>query len=114
MSATPEFKQRLTISGYVRNIEQVYQLNIPIDINNIIYMFFKFCDKWNTEYSSDEMEIDESGLSLTVKEDSRHSAFGDTTVEDGIFSWRIQILASTTTKDEDDRQFGMVHLLELL
>ena len=78
--------------------------NIPIDINNIIYLFFRFCDQWSERFTSDDIEIDEDGLTFVVKGVDEHTVFGETVVEDGVFLWRIKIL-EITTHDYDDGPF---------
>ena len=39
-------RQELLVAGYIRNVEKSYQMNIPGDITDIIYLYQRIYDEW--------------------------------------------------------------------
>lgn len=51
MSDVIEKRRRLIVAGYVREVKKVHETdNIPVDVIDIIYLFFRLCDKWSIRY----------------------------------------------------------------
>ena len=94
MAKNPDAKQELLLWGYMREVERIYKIrNIPHEINNIIYLYLKICDKWSRKYSSNYIKINECNTLINVEGNVTHTAFGEMVVSEGVFVWRIQILA---------------------
>ena len=109
MANNLEKSQRLLVSGFVRNAGEIYNIkNIPTDINTIIHLFLKFYDHWSQKYSSDKMEIDNNGLSCTVRGKRESSVFGTTVVETGVFVWRIEIEQAVIDEDDEGPFVGII------
>ena len=94
MTTYKHHKQELLVSGYVRNIERMYDIkNIPLDIMDIIYLYQQFCDKWSRKYSHDDIIIDGIKNTITFSKDTNVTAFGSHVAENGIFKWKIRIIS---------------------
>ena len=90
--------QELLVWGFVREIEKIYKIrNIPFEINDIIYVYQKICDRWSRKYSSKQIKINQSGSVITVDSDQLYpTAFGGVIVNkdiQGSFKWRLKILS---------------------
>ena len=75
MSATRGELMGLLVWGYTRNIEKEHKhLNIPEEINNIIYLYQKLCDEWDRKYCHPALEIDAdiSGISFIMMKLRQH------------------------------------------
>ena len=102
MATVKDEKGELLVAGYVRNIEKVYKiLNIPIEINDIIYLYQRLYDEWNKEYSSKKLIIDETGCMITFNTSARAIAVGSHIVENGTCIWRIKMKSFTYDPKSD-------------
>ena len=89
MSTQQELRGELLVWG---RLEKECQIdNIPEDINNIILLFQKVCDLWDREYSNTDLEFDEDGSSVILKNDAWVTAYGQAVVKSDIYKWRIKI-----------------------
>ena len=94
MATKRNTKQKLLVWGYIREVEKVYEIaNIPSEINDIIHLYQKICDKWSKKYSSKQIKIDEFESMIFAEQDDRSTVFGEAVVSEGIFTWRIQIMS---------------------
>ena len=86
-------RRRVLVWGYIRQIEIMYKdMNIPHDINDIIYRYQQSCDIWSKRYSNPACEIDADGTNIRFDTDSDCTAFGEHVVESGIFIWRLRVI----------------------
>ena len=85
--------QELLVWGYIRETENIYY--IPIEINNIIYLYQKICDKWNKNLSNNKyIKMNKSQSMIIIENDIYNTTvFGENIVSKGIFKWKIQILS---------------------
>ena len=94
MTAKRNVSRELLVWGYVREIEMEYkQMNIPFEINDIIYLYQRFCDEWSKRYSNSTLVIDEKedGNSVCFKNDEISTAFGEHVVEQDVFKWKLKV-----------------------
>ena len=92
--------RKILIWGYVREIERMYKINIPYEINDIIYLYQKVCDEWDATFSSKRIKIEDDKSSLTVQSigaSDGPTAYGSVVVCEGIFKWRIKIIGRERT-----------------
>ena len=93
-TSNKNYKQLLLVSGYIRNIEQLHNLNdTPSVIYDIIYLYQRLCDEWSSFDSHKDMEIDELGCIITANSDSQITAYGANIISKGIYEWRLQIIS---------------------
>ena len=67
-----EEKERklLLVYGYIRNEQKRLDLNIPKEIQQLIYLYNKFGDVWNKQLiNNDVIEMNEFYNSIKAKED---------------------------------------------
>ena len=100
LSTIKDYERELLVAGYVRNIGNTYKIkNIPLDINDIIYLYQRLCDEWSEKYSSANATIDSSGSMITINSNDYVTAFGTNVVSGGVFIWRIKMISFTHNKD---------------
>ena len=93
MSTKRNLRRELLIWGYIRATEKEYNLlYIPLEINDIIYLFQQFYEIWSKKYSNPGLIINEDGTKFTIPNDRRYTAYGDTVVNEGIFVWKLKIV----------------------
>ena len=98
MATKHEERQMLLVWGFVRNIQQMYKsLIIPLEINDIIYLYQTFCDEWSKKYSHPNAIIDETQTNVKFIMNKRQTAFGDFVVKQGGFQWKLQIISFNKT-----------------
>ena len=94
MATRKNLRRELLVWGYIRNIEkQCKQMNIPLEINDIIYLYQRICNKWDQKYSSKNITIDEDQSMITVNGDLYPTVYGSNVVSEGVFVWKIKIVA---------------------
>ena len=94
MALSKDVEQELLIDGYVRNIEKLcHIINIPKEINDIIYLFKQFCDEWSKKHSHTEFKINENNCILKIDNNKTMTAFGSHVVIDGVYKWKIKIVS---------------------
>ena len=104
MATVKDERGELLVAGYVRNIEKVYKiLNIPIEINDIIYLYQRLYDEWSREYASEKITIDETGSIVKINRTGHATvpAFGSHIVTQDAFKWRIKMKVFTYDKNKD-------------
>ena len=85
--------QKLLVAGYMRKVEKNHiSLTIPAEINDIIYLYQRYCDQWDDEISSDDINIDEQSSIITIDDNEYCTAFGKHIVTQGIFVWRLKFV----------------------
>ena len=100
MAAKLEERQKLLVCGFVRNMEQVYKsLNIPLEINDIIYLYQRLCEEWNKKYSHPKAIIDETKANIKFIDGMRQTVFGNYVVEEGVFRWKLKIISFNNMRD---------------
>ena len=99
MSTEQVTKMELLVCGFIHDIHKKHKsLNVPLDINNIIYLYVKFCDEWSREYTNNDINID--AITNEIKSNSKGmmTAFGSQTVQNGVYKWQIKLLSLTSKK----------------
>ena len=82
--------------GYVRNIEKLHKdLNIPLEINNIIYLYQRLCDEWSQEYKSKYTSVDADKSIVTVNTNDSVTMYGQKVIKEGLFIWKVKIISIT-------------------
>ena len=82
----------LLTKGYIREYERTVKLYgvIPSEIIDVIYEYTKLYDKWSYRYSSPNIKINTDKNTITAKNESVCTAFGDIIVPSGTkFIWRL-------------------------
>ena len=103
MARVKEYEQKLLVAGFIRGIEKMYKIkNIPNEINDIIYLYQRLYDEWDTKWTNDYVNIDETNTTITIKEDDESNmghaiAFGKRVVSEGIYIWKIKIICIKLT-----------------
>ena len=93
-----DLKRELLVWGYIRNAQKHYRnMNIPLDINDIIYLYQRMYDEWNEEYSSKCIKIYENKSMMLVARKGLPTVYGTHVVSQGIFIWKIKILVWNST-----------------
>lgn len=94
MTSSEEVNRReLLVSGFVRNMEKEYEIeNIPLEINDIIYLYQKYCDEWSQDLSGDGIIIDQTQNIMIIDKSEPTTAYGSTTISEGSFVWRLKLL----------------------
>lgn len=102
MANTKDKRQQLLVWGYIRNLESIHKLkSIPYEINDIIYLYQEVFDRWSTEYLAEQLTLNEDKSIVTCNENHNVvTAFGDTSVEQGIFKWCIEMTSLHRTKHD--------------
>ena len=97
MATSRNQKQELLVWGFIREIEKVYKImNVPFEINDIIYLYQRIYDEWSKKYSSDNVIINNDTKSmLTINTKEYVTAFGSHIVTEGVFKWKIQMQKMT-------------------
>ena len=86
--------RELLVWGFIRNIERQYkQLEIPIEINSIIYSFQRLCDEWSTKYKSEYITIDKDEAMVTVNNDEMVTVYGQKVMTEGSYIWDVKIIS---------------------
>ena len=87
-------RKELLVWGFIRNIEKQHKhLNIPIEINSIIYLFQRLCDEWCHKYKSNDIVIDTDKSIITMKSDGMITVYGAEVITSGVFIWRLRIVS---------------------
>ena len=81
--------RQLAVYGYIREYEQVNQVNIPEGIIFVLILFYGDSDRWDPKYISQYMKL--SDRTLTQVEYGMGSSYGQRVVDSGIFKWRLRI-----------------------
>lgn len=93
MAVSKHYRENLLIAGFVKQIENEYQIkNIPEAINTVICSFLRLSDIWNRTYSYKDGIIDENGYTVTMSTDAYMSMFGLYVVTEGVFKWKIKLI----------------------
>lgn len=84
---------QLLVWGYIKRMEKEYQIeNIPKEIKQLIYLYQNYCDTWNKEFSSSNVNIIHERNIVTFNTDSQVTAFGNHVVSEGIFIWKLKLI----------------------
>lgn len=90
-------RNKLVICGYIRNIMNLYKdLNIPIEINDIIHLYYRVYDAWNQKYAINKSEyilIDTINPTVTFKHNSGVTIYGEQVIKSGVFKWRVRMIS---------------------
>ena len=102
-------KRELLVYGYIRNIETQYKhLNpIPIENNNIIYLYQRLCDEWSEKYKSKHVTISHQGI-VSINHGADLSIYGKEAVTRGVFIWIVKIIEFNGHPGSDLPYIGMV------
>ena len=94
MQKGQDSRRELLVWGYIRDIGKIYKsMTIPIEINDIIYLYQRIYAKWSKEYSNEDLSIDEESLKFDTKYVS--TAFGDNEIKEGVFRWKLKMMTNT-------------------
>ena len=97
MATERDYRRELLVWGYIRQLEKIHNdMNIPIEINDIIYLFQRIYDQWDKKYSNEHIMIDQEKSMITFNAPNNHefvTAFGSHSVSKGIFKWKIKLLS---------------------
>ena len=94
--ATQVERTELLVWGYIRNIQKMYRhLNIPFEINDIIYLYQRVCDEWCQKYKSIDISIDTDKSMVTANTDCSVTMYGQQVVNEGVFKWGVKIISFT-------------------
>ena len=85
-------KTDILVSGYVRENAKQYELSIPVDINKICFLFWfiQVCDKWDKQYLTEYIGIDDEQTIRTIKA-RLVTVYGCRSVDKGSYSWEIKL-----------------------
>ena len=87
-------ERRLLVWGYIRNVEKMYKsLNIPFEINDIIYLYQTLYDEWSTKYKSKDISIDADRTIVSVKTKGNITMYGREVIKKGIFTWKVKFIS---------------------
>ena len=88
-------RKELLVWGFIRNIEKQFEhLNIiPIEINNLIYLYQRLYDAWSQRYRSKDVTIDRNESIVTVNRNSEITIYGSEVITEGIFIWTVKIIS---------------------
>ena len=99
-------KMKLLVWGFIHDIHKIHKsLNIPVDINDIIYLYIKFCDEWSREYTHNDINIDVITNEIKSNSNGLMNAFGSQTVQSGVYKWQIKILSLHYKSNFDARPY---------
>ena len=102
-------RNELLVWGYIRNIVKLYKtLNIPLDINRMIHLYQRNCDEWSQKYKSKYISIDADISMVTINRDYKITMYGEQVITEGIFIWRIKIIANTGVTYKDYPYIGII------
>ena len=88
--------RELLVWGYMREIEKVHKnLNIPFEINEIIYLYQRLYDEWSEKYKSEHISIDANKSMVTINTNNAITIYGKEVVKEGIFKWKVKIISFT-------------------
>ena len=94
MATQSDYRGRMLVWGYVRNVEKQYKdMNIPLEINDIIYLYQRIREEWDEKYSSKDIKIDETKSMITVTSNESPTVYGTHSVSEGIFVWKIRMIS---------------------
>ena len=94
MASKKNHKRELLVAGYVRNVETIHKIkSVPIEINDIIYLYQRLLDVWNKKYSNEGVVIDESTGIMSVNSEEDVTAYGSIIVSKDVFKWRIKLVS---------------------
>ena len=103
-------ERRLTVSGYIREYEEVNQVSIPSEIILVLVLFYgNDTDEWDPKLISKCMEL--KSKTLTQIAVGYRSSYGKRIIDSGIFKWILKInqwenngfmLGLRTVKSNDD------------
>ena len=68
-------------------------LNIPLEINDIIFSYSKLCEEWSKKHSHKDAIINGTKTNIKFVSDMRRTAFGTLVVEEGVFRWKLKIIS---------------------
>ena len=101
--------QSLLVAGYVRELAKEYKIqNIPLDINDIIYSYQRYCEKWSQKYKTDNVLVDAANGIITVEDDRSIKILGSHIVSEGAFTWKIKMISFTFAGDGSPPFIGIV------
>ena len=90
--------QTLLVWGYIRAIERaLININIPVEINDIIYLYQRLYDEWCQEYKHSDVSIGTDTSIISIDTDKDMTIYGKEVVEEGVFKWRIKIISFTNS-----------------
>ena len=109
MTTASSNKRELLVAGFVRGMEKTLNImNIPTEIEIIIYRFQQVCDEWNTKYLHERINVNYVGDIITFESYVSMTAYGCHVVEDGIFIWQIKILSISLPSDTGYPYIGII------
>ena len=83
-------ERRLTVSGYIREYEEVNQVSIPSEIILVLVLFYgNDTDEWDPKLISKCMEL--KSKTLTQIAVGYRSSYGKRIIDFGIFNWKLRI-----------------------
>ena len=94
MATSKNRRRELLVAGYVRNLETLLTINVPIEITDIIYLYQRLLDTWNRKYSHKDITIDENAGIMKINVAEHVTAYGTLVVSKGVFKWKIKILST--------------------
>ena len=111
MSTQRNKKLELLVWGYIRSIALIHKsLNIPLEINDIIYLYQRLRDEWSKKYSNKNLLINEIGTKLSINSAKLQTAYGQHVVQEGIFIWKLKILSNKISKHQYAKRMAGVGL----
>ena len=95
MPTKKKYRQELLVWGYMKEMENVYKIqNMPLEINDIVYLYQTLYEEWSKKYTHESLRIDESGLVLTGESSECRTAYGESSISEGTFTWKIKIISA--------------------
>ena len=94
MATERDLRRELLVWGYIREFGKNYKLMIiPVEINDVIYLYQRFYVRWSKEHSHKDFLI--NGQSLTFNSKNVQTAFEGNEVKEGVFKWKLKIVTNT-------------------
>ena len=99
-------KRILLVAGYVKEISEQYKIkNIPLEINDMIYLYQRLCDEWSQKYKTDNISVDTANAMITADDKERIKILGSHIVSEGVFTWKIKMISFTYTSEHGGPPF---------
>eukprot|EP01084_Bolivina_argentea_P225048 380405_1 len=116
--STHQKRIQLIVSGYIRQstykMDLLLQIIFPIDLINVIFYYCNVCDTWNSQLSSDILDI--KGGIVEMK-NGKHShvynasAYGNSIIEpgQGSYTWTFKLLKYVECGQKYYPYIGIIH-----
>ena len=106
-----DFGRTLLVWGYIRRVGKQYRsLSIPLEINDIIYLYQRLYDQWNQEikHRDRHVSVDTDKSIITINTNYQWTIYGTKIVKEGEFSWKVKIISFNRNETSHYPYIGIV------